>query len=71
MTEPDGIRGGSPDPARGHRPVFRRELEKVLAMRQDGDVLMGGASGAGRLLLNTKSSQEAACFRAPAAIVPR
>ena len=30
---------------------------------------MGGASGAGRLLLNTKASQEAACFRAPAAIV--
>ncbi len=31
---------------------------------------MGGASGAGRLLLNTKASQEAACSRAPAAIVP-
>ena len=29
-----------------------------------------GASGAGGLLLNTKASQEAACFRAPAAIVP-
>ena len=38
-------------------------------MRQDGDVLMGGASGAGSLLLNTKASQEAACSRAPAAIV--
>ena len=39
-------------------------------MRQAGDVLLGGASGAGRLLLNTKASQEAACSRAPAAIVP-
>ena len=29
-----------------------------------------GASGAGRLLLNTKASQEAACSRAPDAIVP-
>ena len=29
---------------------------------------MGGASGAGGLLLNTKASQEAACSRAPAAI---
>ena len=39
-------------------------------MRQAGDILKGGASGAGRLLLNTKASQEAACSRAPAAIVP-
>ena len=39
-------------------------------MRQAGDVLMGGAPGAGSLLLNTKASQEAACSRAPAAIVP-
>ena len=31
---------------------------------------MGGAPGAGSLLLNTKASQEAACSRAPAAIVP-
>ena len=31
---------------------------------------MGGASGAGRLLLNTEASQEAACSRAPTAIVP-
>ena len=31
---------------------------------------MGGASGAGSLLLNTKALQEAACSRAPAAIVP-
>ena len=38
-------------------------------MRQAGDVLMGGASGAGGLLLNTKASQEAVCSRAPAAIV--
>ena len=29
-----------------------------------------GAPGAGSLLLNTKASQEAACSRAPAAIVP-
>ena len=29
-----------------------------------------GASGAGSLLLNTKASQEAACSRAPAAMVP-
>ena len=32
--------------------------------------LIKGASGAGRLLLNTKASQEAACSRAPATIVP-
>ena len=31
---------------------------------------MGGASGAGRLLLNKKASQETACSRAPAAIAP-
>ena len=31
---------------------------------------MGGTSGAGSLLLNTKASQEAVCSRAPAAIVP-
>ena len=31
---------------------------------------MGGASGAGSLLLNTKASQVAACSRAPVAIVP-
>ena len=31
---------------------------------------MGGASGTGSLLLNTKASQEAACSRAPVAIVP-
>ena len=31
---------------------------------------MGGAPGAGGLLLNTKASQEAACSCAPAAIVP-
>ena len=35
-----------------------------------GDVLMGDASGTGSLLLNTKASQEAACSRAPATIVP-
>ena len=43
---------------------------KGLAIRHSGDVLLGGASGAGSLLLNTKASQEAACSRAPAAIVP-
>ena len=31
---------------------------------------MGGAPGAGSLLLNTKASQVAACSRAPVAIVP-
>ena len=39
-------------------------------MRQAGNVLLGGAPGAGSLLLNTKASQEAACSRAPAAIAP-
>ena len=39
-------------------------------MRQAGDVLLGGAPGAGGLLLNTKASQEAAFSRAPTAIVP-
>ena len=42
-----------------------------LATRQAVDVLLGGASGADSLLLNTKASQEAVCSRAPAAIVPR
>ena len=41
-----------------------------LATRQAVDVLLDGAPGAGGLLLNTKASQEAACSRAPAAIVP-
>ncbi len=53
-------------PARDSRPWFG----EGLATRQAGDVLMGGASGAGSLLLNTKASQEAACSRAPAAIAP-
>ena len=47
-----------------------RDGGEGLAIRQAGDVLLGGASGAGSLLLNTKASQEAACSRAPAAIVP-
>ena len=47
-----------------------RDGGEGLATRQAGDVLLGGASGAGSLLLNTKASQEAACSRAPAAIVP-
>ena len=34
MTEPDGIRSGSPGLARGHRGVVRRELERALAIRQ-------------------------------------
>ena len=50
--------------------MVRRELGRVIAMRQARDVLLGGASGAGSLLLNTKASQEAACSRAPAAIAP-
>ena len=67
--------GGVLDRARRNSPprdraVVRRELEGALAIRPAGDVLMGGASGAGSLLLNTKVSQEAACSRAPAAIVP-
>ena len=70
LTEPDGIRSSSPDLARGHRAVVRRELERFLAVRHTGDVLLGGASGAGGLLLNTKASHEAACSRAPAAIAP-
>ena len=70
MTEPDGILGGSSGLARGHRAVVRRELEGALAIRHSGDVLLGGAPGAGGLLLNTKASQEAACSRAPAAIAP-
>ena len=47
-----------------------RVRRRVLAIRPAGDILLGGASGAGGLLLNTKASQEAACSRAPAAIVP-
>lgn len=31
---------------------------------------MGGASGTGSLLLDTKASQVAACSRAPATMVP-
>ena len=50
--------------------MVRRELERVLATRHTGDVLLGGASGAGRLLFNTKASQEAACSRASAATAP-
>ena len=53
-------------PARDSGPWFG----EGLATRQAGDVLMGGAPGAGGLLLNTKASQEAACSRAPAAIAP-
>ena len=70
MTEPDGIRSGSPGPVRGHRAVVRRESGRALAIRHSGDVLLGGAPGAGSLLLNTKASQEAVCSCAPAAIAP-
>ena len=38
---------------------------KGLAIRHSGDVLLGGAPGAGSLLLNTKASQEAVCSRRP------
>ena len=68
MTEHDGIRYGSP--GQRQQAVVRGGLEGALAIRQAGDVLMGGASGAGSLLLNAKASQEAACSCAPAAIVP-
>ena len=51
-------------------PWFGEGSGKGLAIRHSGDVLLGGAPGAGGLLLNTKASQEAACSRAPAAIVP-
>ena len=57
-------------PGCGHRAVVRRELEGALAIRPAGDVLMGGAPGAGSLRLNTKASQEAACSCAPSAIAP-
>ena len=50
--------------------MVRRGSGRALAIRHSGGVLLGGASGAGGLLLNTKASQEAACSRAPAAIVP-
>ena len=51
-------------------PWFGEGSGRALAIRHSGDVLLGGASGASCLLLNTKASQEAACSRAPAAIVP-
>ena len=66
LTEPDGSSGGSPGPARDRAVVRGR----VLSIRPAGDVLLGGASGAGSLLLNTKASQEAACSRTLATIVP-
>ena len=69
MTEPDGIRSGSPG-QEVTGPLLGDGSGKGLAIRHSGDVLLGGASGAGGLLLNTKASQEAACSRAPATIVP-
>ena len=69
MTEPDGIRSGSPG-QEVTGPWVGEGSGKGLAIRHSGDVLLGGAPGAGSLLLNTKASQEAACSRAPAAIVP-
>ena len=65
LTEPDGILGGSPG-----QEVTGPWFGESLATRQAGDVLLCGAPGASCLLLNTKASQEAACSRAPAAIVP-
>ena len=50
--------------------MVRRELERFLAIRHTGDVLMGGASGAGSLLRCFCVEQEAARSRAPAAIAP-
>ena len=71
----DGAQAGANGDSAGQRqfwprdrPMVRGELEGALAIRPARDVLMGGASGAGSLLLNTKASQEAACSRAPAAI---
>ena len=52
------------------RRGFGEGSGKGLAIRHSGDVLLSGAPGASSLLLNTKASQEAACSRAPAAIVP-
>ena len=69
MTEPDGILGGSPG-QEVTGPWFGEGSGKGFAIRHSGDVLLGGAPGAGGLLLNTKASQEAACSCAPAAIVP-
>ena len=69
MTEPDGIRSGSPG-QEVTGPWFGDGSGKGLAIKHSGDVLLGGASGASCLLLNTKASQEATCSRAPAAIVP-
>ena len=60
------LRDGGEGRAEGFSGLRRR----VLAIRQAVDVLLGGASGAGSLLLITKASQEAVCSRAPAAIVP-
>ena len=51
-------------------PWFGESWRGALAIRHSGDVLLGGAPGAGSLLLNTKASQEAVCSRAPAAIAP-
>ena len=67
----DRARRNSPRQSRPRTgPWFGDGSGKGLAIRHSGDVLMGGASGAGSLLLNTKASQEAARSRAPAAIVP-
>ena len=73
----DGAQAGANGDSAGQRqfwprdrPMVRGELEGALAIRPAGDVLLGGASEAGSLLLNTKASQEDVCSRAPAAIVP-
>ncbi len=57
-----------------HTPSSKRHLPsktfaKSAAICFRPRIKVGGAPGAGGLLLNTKASQEAACSRAPAAIV--
>ena len=51
------------------RPLSSKIVAKSAAICFRLRTKMGGASGAGCLLLNTKASQEAACSRASAAIV--
>ena len=67
--------GISPVMCHRHTPSSKRPLSSKIVAKSAATCFrprtkMGGASGAGGLLLNTKASQEAACSRAPAAIVP-
>ena len=67
--------GISPVMCHRHTPFSKRHLSSKIFAKSAATCFrprtkMGGASGAGGLLLNTKASQEAACSRAPAAIVP-